>query len=98
MPGSENEHQGVIVDTSKYNLWIQKVLATEDDEISCSACFGRIAEYVETEFSGGEFSDIQRQVRHHLHQCLACRDEYELLRDFVRTHDADQGEAGEYLP
>jgi len=82
----------VNVDESKFTQWIQKVIATEEEEISCSECFDLVSEYVDTELAGGEFSGALRQVGHHLNQCRACRDEYDLLRDFViaeeNAHDS----------
>lgn len=70
---------------SKFNRLIKKIIATEDEEISCSVCFDRISEYVEAELAGREIKGALLQVRQHLNQCRACHDEYETLRDFVKN-------------
>lgn len=73
------------MDESKFNKLINKIFTTEEDEISCSVCFDLVSEYVDTELAGREIQGVLRQVKHHLAQCKACLDEYELLRDFVKT-------------
>ncbi len=77
------------MDGSKFDSWVKKILATEEVELSCSECFDLVSDYVEAELAGAEIQGTLRRVKHHLDQCRACRDEYELLRDLVKS-ESDQ--------
>lgn len=74
---------------SKFDSWIKKILATEDEEISCSECFKQVSDYVAWEVSGQPIQANLRKVKQHLDQCQACYDEYEILRDLVEM-DVDR--------
>jgi predicted anti-sigma-YlaC factor YlaD len=67
----------------KFDRWIKKIRATENEEISCSECFDLVSDYVDAELAGGEMSGTMKRVKHHLEMCKACQDEYEMLRDLV---------------
>jgi len=67
--------------------WLQNIYNTQDEEISCSECFDLVSRYVELETSGGDAEAQMPQVKQHLGQCPACRDEYETLRDLARFED-----------
>ncbi|MBP1694557.1 MAG: hypothetical protein H6Q37_2440 [Chloroflexi bacterium] len=75
------------MDESKFNQWINKVLTTEEDEISCSDCFDRVSDYAEAEIVGAEMDAALQQVKQHIHQCQVCFEEYELLRDLIQIED-----------
>lgn len=79
------------MDNKKLNRLMKKIIDTEEEEISCSVCFDLVSDYVDAELAGMEIKGVLRQVKQHLDQCLACYDEYEMLRDFVE----DQGNAKE---
>ena len=66
---------------------LEKVYYTQDIEISCSECFDLVSHYVELELSGEDPAAQMPLLKQHLHQCSACRDEYETLRDFRRLED-----------
>ena len=71
---------------------LQQVSATEPEEMSCSECFDALASAVEVELAGGP---VQARLAQHLGQCGVCREEYEVLRDFVRSTEArPEPEAG----
>lgn len=72
------------MDKSKFQSWLLKILETQDDEISCSLCFDLISQYVDLENDNKAGGEEWEPVRHHLNQCLACRQEYEVLRDLTR--------------
>jgi predicted anti-sigma-YlaC factor YlaD len=71
------------VDKSKFDVWVNKILATEEEEISCSLCFDLVSDYVDMELAGAEMPDILLKVKSHINQCLACRDEYQMLRELA---------------
>ena len=74
---------------------LQQVSATEPEEISCSDCFDSLASAVELELAGGPVTPREARLAQHLGQCAVCREEYETLRDFVRSAGAaDPGPEG----
>jgi hypothetical protein len=80
----------VIVDKSKFQSWLLRILKTQDEEISCSLCFDLISQYVDLENEGKEPGMEWEPLRHHLDQCLACRQDYEVLRDLTRLDAGEQ--------
>lgn len=77
------------MDKKKFQNWLLKILETQDEEISCSQCFDLISQYVDLENDGKAGGAGWEPVRHHLNQCLACREEYETLRDLTRLDAGD---------
>ncbi len=73
--------------SDRFEIWLQNIYHTQDEEISCTECFDLVSTFVELEFSGGDPAVKMPQVVQHLHQCPACREEYETLRDLRRFED-----------
>lgn len=73
--------------SNRFESWLQKIYHTQDEEISCTECFDLVSSFVELELSGGEPAVKMPQVVQHLHQCSACREEYETLRDLLHLED-----------
>lgn len=71
----------------RFRAWLRNIYETQDVEISCSECFDRVSHFVEVEVSGRDVVAELPQVRQHLEQCRACRDEYEVLRDIRCLED-----------
>ena len=69
---------------AQFERWIRQISETQDEEISCTECFDLISQYVDLEMAGQGAEKKLPAVRHHLDQCLVCREEYETLRDFLR--------------
>lgn len=67
--------------TNRFEHLLKNLRNTQDDEISCSACFDLVSGFVEVEVSGEDASTKMPQLKQHLDQCSACREEYEILRD-----------------
>ena len=63
----------------RFEAWLQNIYRTQDVEISCSECFDLISGFVEAEMSGADVVAELPDVKQHLGQCRACRDEYESL-------------------
>ena len=67
-------------------------MATHDDlaaeVISCSECFELLSVGVERELAGTTLAPALTRLAQHLGQCGACRDQFETLRDFVRSEAA----------
>jgi predicted anti-sigma-YlaC factor YlaD len=75
------------VKKDRFEHWLQNIYRTQDEEISCSECFDLVSPFVELEISGQNPARKLPQVKHHLEQCAACREEYEALRDLRRLED-----------
>jgi hypothetical protein len=74
----------------RFEAWLQNIYRTQDVEISCSECFDLISGFVEAEISGADVVAELPDVKQHLGQCRACRDEYESL--LVLTHIDEKNE------
>jgi len=69
------------VQKNRFERWLQNIYKTEDEEISCSECFDLVSHFVDLELSGEDAPARLPQLKQHLDQCAACREEYETLRD-----------------
>jgi hypothetical protein len=76
------------MDQQKFEHWVKRILETEDEEISCSECFDLVSFYVDNELSGSITGPVMAHLEKHLRQCLACQEEYEVLRDLVSTQSS----------
>lgn len=65
----------------RFERWLKNIYETQDEEISCNECFDQVSRFVELEISGHNAAAQMPQIKQHLGQCRACRDEYEALRD-----------------
>ena len=71
----------------RFEKWLRSIYGTQEDEISCTECFDLISRFVEVEIAGQDAAAKMPQVKQHLNQCRACRDEYESLRDLRRLEE-----------
>jgi len=71
----------------RFETWLQNIYHTQDEEISCTECFDLVSSFVELELSGEDSTAKMPQIKQHLDQCPACREEYETLRDLRRFED-----------
>ena len=74
----------------RFERWLQNIDHTREEEISCSECFDAVSHFVEVELAGEDAVGKMPQVKQHLDQCLACREEYEALRDLARLEREDE--------
>lgn len=74
----------------RFTNWLRNIYETEEEEISCTECFDLVSRFVELEASGENAVVKMPQVKRHLNQCQACRDEYETLRELRRLEDEDR--------
>jgi hypothetical protein len=65
----------------RFERWLKNIYETQDEEISCDECFDQVSRFVELEISSQNAVAQMPQIKQHLDQCRACRDEYEALRD-----------------
>lgn len=65
----------------RFEGWLRNIYQTQENEISCTDCFDLVSGFVELEIAGQDAASRLPQLKQHLNQCQACRDEYEALRD-----------------
>ncbi len=73
--------------SDRFGRWLNSIFHTQDEEISCSECFDALSHFVDVELAGKNAAVEMPQVRQHLEQCAACREEYETLRDLQRLEN-----------
>jgi hypothetical protein len=71
----------------RFENWLRNIYETQNEEISCTECFDLVSQFVELEVSGEDAAAKIPQLKQHLDQCRACRDEYEALRDLRRLEE-----------
>jgi hypothetical protein len=81
---------GEVMKIRRFDVWLRNIYETQDEEISCTECFDLVSRFVELETSGGDVATELPQVKQHLDQCRACRDEYEMLRDLALLENESQ--------
>ena len=64
---------------------VQRVLGPAEPELLCDECFEKLDEYVELELQGARADELISGMRAHLEGCRACHEDYESLRDLVRS-------------
>ncbi|MGH7389875.1 MAG: hypothetical protein ACREM3_10530 [Candidatus Rokuibacteriota bacterium] len=69
---------------SQLERLLRLVARTEDEELSCSACFDLLPQYVDLEVAGEAPDSRLPLLRQHLEQCQVCREEYGTLRELAR--------------
>ena len=69
------------MDRNRFENWLRNIYETQEEEISCTECFDLSSRYVELEIAGQDAAAQMPELRQHLNQCRACRDEYDALRD-----------------
>jgi hypothetical protein len=80
-------NSGVGVKSNRFERWLQNIYHTQEEEISCSECFDLVSHFVEVELAGQDAAAKMPQLKQHLNQCAACREEYETLRDLQRLEN-----------
>lgn len=75
------------MDHRRFTNWLKNIYATQENEISCSECFDLVSRFVEREIAGEDPAGSMPELKRHLNQCRACRDEYEALRDLRRLEE-----------
>jgi hypothetical protein len=69
---------------------LQRLLGPANPELLCDECFEKLDEYVELELQGGR-ADMQIPgMRAHLEGCTACHEDYDSLRELVRSSGCEQ--------
>ena len=69
------------MDRKRFESWLKNIHETREEEISCTECFDLVSRFVELEVAGQDAAARMPELKQHLDQCRACRDEYESLRD-----------------
>ena len=73
------------MDRSERDSTLRRVLGPAEPELLCDECFEKLDEYVDLELRGDPADQRIPGMRPHLEGCGACREEYESLRELVRS-------------
>ena len=68
---------------------MKRVLGPAEPELLCDECFEKLDEYVELELQGARADERIPGMRAHLEGCRACHEDYESLRELVRSDEAN---------
>ena len=69
---------------------IKRLLGPAKPELLCEECFEKIDQYVDLELEGAAANEKMPGMRPHLDGCPACHEEYESLRELVRSSESPQ--------
>jgi hypothetical protein len=75
---------------NRFEKWLRNIYETREEEISCTECFDLVSRFVELEVSGQDAATKMPELKQHLDQCGACRDEYESLRNLRLLEEQDE--------
>ena len=64
---------------------LRRLLGPAGPELLCEECFEKLDEYVELELRGEDADERVPGMRAHLEGCPACHEDYESLRELVRS-------------
>ena len=73
--------------THETDKTITRLLGPAEPELLCDECFEKIDQYVELELEGIAADERIPGMRPHLDGCPACHEEYESLRELVRSSE-----------
>ena len=68
-----------------FDTTIKRLLGPAGEEILCEECFEALDVYVESELKGEPADEHVPGMRAHLEGCPACHEEYESLRELLRS-------------
>jgi hypothetical protein len=71
--------------TQSRDQWLQLLLGPAGEQLTCDECFDQLDRYVELEVSGRAASTEVPGMEAHLDGCPACREEHDLLLEFVKS-------------
>lgn len=69
---------------SQVERLVRLLVRTEDEELSCSACFELLPLYVDLEVACEAPENRLPRFPRHLDQCGVCREEYETVAELTR--------------
>jgi hypothetical protein len=73
------------MDTHMNDDSLKRLLGPAGPELLCDECFEKLDEYVELELRGENADDRVPGMRAHLQGCPACHEDYDSLRELVRS-------------
>jgi hypothetical protein len=71
--------------------WLGRLLGPGRPELSCEDCFATLDRYVELEAAGADAENRFPGMQAHLIGCPACREEHDLLLEYVQRGGREDG-------
>jgi anti-sigma factor RsiW len=69
----------------RHSETLKRLLGPGEPELLCEECFEKLDEYVDAELAGEPADERIPGMRAHLDGCPACHEDYESLREFVKS-------------
>jgi hypothetical protein len=73
------------MDNQTSDKTLKRLLGPAEPELLCDECFEKLDQYVELELQGRAADEQIPGMRPHLEGCPACHEEYQSLRELVRS-------------
>ena len=64
---------------------MHSIRTTRDEELTCGHCYDELDQFIEIKLSGLNADEAMPLVKDHLERCAACREEYEILLEALKT-------------
>ncbi len=64
---------------------MQSVKSTREVELTCGHCYDELDHFIEMELSGKNPAEAMPLVQEHLDRCVACKEEYEVLLEVIKS-------------
>jgi len=61
------------------------VKSTRDQELTCGHCYDELDHFIEMKLEGKNAQEAMPLVQEHLDRCPACREEYEVLLEAIKS-------------
>jgi hypothetical protein len=58
---------------------------TRDEELTCDHCYDELDQFIEIKLRGLNADEAMPLVTDHLERCAACREEYEVLLEALKS-------------
>jgi hypothetical protein len=68
---------------------MHRLVATDEQEISCDEVFALVDEYAEASQRGEDVASLKPLIRHHLDMCHDCDEEYQALLRILEGSDSN---------
>jgi hypothetical protein len=78
------------VEPSRFRKWLQQIVQTRADEISCSMCLDQVSQFVDLEVADEPAAERMPALAQHLGQCRVCHEEYVVLRELAELEASGQ--------
>ncbi len=70
--------------STQVDTLIRLVVSAQEDLLDCDRCFGKVAEFAESQLANQPVCEAMRAIETHMKCCPCCADEFQALLDGLR--------------